>query len=188
MDCLEIFKFYICSEGAGATVIAVRFEQIIPEEFREGLIRLYLLTESRKIARDIRHDFQETTKTWNHKVKFEIVTHLAGGTMESGVETSDPIYVLVNDGSKASDKPIEPQAPRRALRFHGTYSAKTSPGVIGSKKGGGSGDIIFAKHAERKEVEARDFEGAIERKWEPLMEQRFQEAFDAAAVASGYEI
>lgn len=166
----------------GVLMVGIQFDAILPEQFRSGTVRLYLLTEARKIARDLRKDFEATVQTWNRKPEFETIVSLAGGSMTVGCETDDEIYGYVNYGTQTHFVfPVR----KKALKFPGVYYAKSTPGVLGASQGGGGG-AEFAKYAWVRGIEPRDFEGTIKNKWEDEFERRFQEALEVAADRTGY--
>lgn len=161
----------------------VKAKQIKPARLKEKEMRLELLNELRKVAKDIRKDFEKTTSTWKHKPKFEEVISLAGGGPSVLVGTDDEIYRYVNEGTK---KHIIKPKKAKILRFPGTYSAKTRPGVIGSSAGGPSGDDVFAHAVMHPGTKARNFEKAISDKWDKTYKRRMEEAMKRAVEKSGH--
>lgn len=111
-------------------------------------------------ARGARVDFNVTTKTWETRPDF-VIEKVKDGR---AVYTTNTIYKFVNDGTKPHTI-----APRngKALVFPGPgFKPKTTPGVIGSKKGArGKGQIITPKPVQHPGTAPRGFREAIAKKW-----------------------
>lgn len=150
-------------------------------EFKR-VVRNALRTEGRKI----RKEFEETTKTWDHKVEFREHTHLAvkDRVMSVEVETDDLIYHFVSGGTKPH--PIEPKKKGGVLVFRAGYKAKTTPRIIGSGSGGSFGGTVFAKRIPRHPgTTAREFPRMIRRKRMPKFYKAMLTAWTKAVRATG---
>lgn len=166
-------------------MVAIVTKTIKPSRLKEKEMRLELLNALRKAAKDIRKDFDLTVKTWEHKPEFQEVISLGGNSPSVLVGTDDEIYRYVDEGTKAHI--IRPKKAKR-LRFQGTYTAKTSPGVIGSSSGGSSGDVIYSTGVHHPGTKARKFSQAIEKKWAKAFKGRMEDAMQRARKKSGHAI
>lgn len=123
-------------------------------------------------AKNIQIDFGVTTQTWSHTPSFTIDTP---DPYTREIATSDPIYAMVNDGTR----PHPIHASGRVLVFKGGFRAKTLPRSIGSGGGGASGPSVFTKTVNHPGTAARDFDTTIAQKWDALLGPIFQRAIDA---------
>lgn len=164
---------------------AAVFKQIKPTRLREQAMRLALLNEMNAVAREMKKDFEKTTETWEHKPKFESLVSQAKGQLTVLAGSDDPIYRYVSEGTR-------PHLifPRRAkaLHFFGTYTAKTVPGVLGSRSGGPGGDEVFSKYVAHPGTEPRHFDQIVERIWRKKFKDRMESAMKKARHASGHAI
>lgn len=162
-------------------------KSIKPAKLRDDKMRLELLTAMNEIGEGVKKDFERTTKTWNHKVKFVIVKAIPTnlGRVEILVGTDDPIYRYVNEGTK--EHIILPKKATR-LRFKGTYTAKTQPGVIDARPGGSSGEDVFSMGVIHPGNKARNFDDAIAKHWQIRMKRRMEESMRRAVQVSGHAI
>jgi hypothetical protein len=134
---------------------------------------------------DVKDDFEKTTETWEHRVRF--VEHLQVGpnVIESSVLTDDEIYGYVDRGTRPH---LILPVRAKALRFQSGYKAKTVPNVIGSQAGGPFGDDVFSLGVRHPGTEPRNFDRNIYDKWKPIFKQRMLAAMKVAAKVSGHEI
>lgn len=168
--------------------VNVQFTPILPEPFREGTIRLYLLNEIRKINVEIKKDFGRTVATWKKKPKFESYSpSLAGGVIQIGVFTEDENYARISEGVEGGIRELDPN--KKAFALPAVYAPKTIPGVIDAVHGGESGVSFVGKRVlEWDGIRAREFDVLIKELWEDKLPDRLQEAFDNAAIKSGHSI
>ncbi|MFA5323890.1 MAG: hypothetical protein WC373_14560 [Smithella sp.] len=173
---------------AGSGVV---IKQIKPAKLKEDALRLELLNSMKTFGTMMKKEFEKTTKTWKHKPKFEILRALSSnlGKVEVTVETNDEIYGYVNNGTKQHI--IEPKKPGGKLSFMwggpGSYSPKTSPGVIGSQKGGMSGgEKTVRAWVIHPGTEARNFDEMIAKLMQPRFKAQMQDAMKRAAAKSGH--
>lgn len=154
----------------------MRVELIIPKSTpfdANGFDRL-IKAKQAAFAQTVRRDFEATTRTWDRDVKFYI-EYTADGI---AVGTDDKIYALVEAGSPMHDIPTK-TAPM--LIFPANYKAKTSPGVIGSSRGGKYGKIRKAKIIyNHPGFQARRFVDAIRIKNDPKFFSDADEALSRA--------
>lgn len=167
-------------------MISVSFEAIVPAPFTEGVLRLYILNEARKIITQIKKDFARTVKTWETKPKFEQDLGFTTKELRVGVFTEDKNYERVSEGTDA-----KPRVARKgkALTIL-LYDAKSPPGQIDAQPGGAHAEpIIFRKYAlNAGKIRPRKFDELVYDIWEDKMAEQFQAAFDAAALKTGYAI
>lgn len=113
---------------------------------------------NRRIAEQIRRDFERTTRTWSRKVKFFVTKKKDGNGIVWFAGTDDVIYGYVTLGTvphaiRAKNAPY--------LRFQTNYTAKTMPNVLGSKQGGVSGGFVQTVEVKHPGTEARNFHTII---------------------------
>lgn len=112
----------------------------------------------------IRKDFESTVSTWNKKPQWQpsSTTPVERGH-HAIAETSvvDDVYGWVERGTEPH---IIVPVRARALRFPGTFTAKTVPGVIGSGPGYSGPPIIYSKGVLHPGIKPRDFESKIAEK------------------------
>ncbi|MDI9548188.1 MAG: hypothetical protein QM346_11390, partial [Chloroflexota bacterium] len=92
-------------------------------------------------------------------------------------------YRYVAEGTKPHA--IRPKRARM-LAFPGTYRAKTTPGVIGSQAGGGSGETRYASAVAHPGTQAREFHKLIAKKRQSSFKREMEEAMREAARKSGH--
>lgn len=130
-------------------------------------------------------DFEQTTATWEHPVRFTQNIEVGPNKIEATVTTEDQIYTWVDKGTEDH---YVPKVPGPILRFQVGYKAKSMPNVIGSTAGGAFGNFAFSKGHWVKGIEPRNFDETIRKKWEPIFKQRMNAAMKVAAKASGHAI
>jgi len=159
---------------------AIKPKPFKPEAFQRNVIKT--MTD---VGAGFKHDFDATTKTWNRKVPFDTVLETNKIQASVTVSTGDDIYRFVNDGTK----PHEIRAKNaRVLSFRGGYTAKTSPGVIGSGGGGASGSMMHAKSVHHPGTKARNFDEAILRKWKTKLAKELGITMRKFSEESGHAI
>jgi hypothetical protein len=162
---------------------------IEPEKLKDDKIRLALLSELSSIGTDIRKDFLLTTKTWKHQPKFRFVKGLKKGKSELLVYTDDEIYYYVDKGTKPHliwAGIYTGKSDKKALKFPGTFSAKTIPGVLGSFQGSSGGEPVYTPYVEHPGTKPRGFEDMISVKWADTFAFRMDHAMERAAEESGH--
>jgi len=115
------------------------------------------------LAQDVKIDFGVTTQTWGERPEFTIESH--PGIRE--VYTEDDIYGYLNRGT----------AVRYAVMSH-DFTPKTRTGFIGSNQGSGGKLFVSRKHP-MPGITAREFDKAIQEKWDRLAPQVVQRMIDA---------
>lgn len=167
------------------------FKTIKPERLKDDKMRLTLLNAVRKAARDIRKDFEKTTRTWEHKPKFEEVVSLTGPGPVALVGTDDKLYRWVDEGTKPHEiwaGAYTGRSQHRHLAFREGFEPKTIPRVIDSRQGGTWGPYRYAPMVHHPGTEARQFDKTIAETWESKFKRRMEQAMSEAAKDSGHAI
>lgn len=170
---------------AGAIVGKV----IKPARLKEDALRLQLLNAMRKAGTQIKHDFQATTETWKHKVKFEQVISLTLPGPFVIIETDDEIYGYVNDGTEPHEiwaGAYTGKSDKTVLAFSSQFVPKTQPGIIGSNPGFVGERDTFVPMVNHPGTEACNFDKIIQKDWEPKFKRLMEGAMRDAARASGH--
>lgn len=168
--------------------IMIKFSTIIPKPLNAAGIKLALIEGMRDIGVEIRENFEDTTRTWDHQPRFDPPTGVPTvGTDEIKVETStsDKIYTYVSEGTRSH--PIFPKNAK-ALAFPGNFIPKTHPGIIGSGVGFSSQVDQFRNWVAHPGVEARKFDQEIKTKQEKNFIRIMQNAIKIARKSSGHAI
>ncbi len=124
-----------------------------PRAFQSSIAR----NEFRKAAEELRSamldDFERTTATWEHKVKWESKVEVGAsvGGIKVAVFTTDPIYKFIDKGTRV-----------RYAVMSKDFKAKTEPNVILSTPGKGRRLFVSKKHP-RPGIKARNFTKIIKR-------------------------
>ncbi len=167
------------------------FKAIKPARLKQDAVRLHLLNEMKKYGTKIKDDFESTTSNWNgEKPKWEVLVSLKDGTTVA-VSSNGPTkgvkkWEWMDKGTKPHT--IKPKRANGRLAFPGTFTAKTTPGVIGSKPGGSSGPLVIARAVKHPGTKARKIEAAIQRKHQPRFKKAMEQAMSDAAKKSGHSI
>jgi len=141
-----------------------------------------------EISRGILKDFQETTKTWAKKPKFDMLYDLKGGPTVL-IGTDDEIYRYVDEGTKPH--PIfagiyTGKSDKMVLAFPSIFKPKTTPNVIGSGPGFKGGDTVLRPYVNHPGTKPRNFSDNIRKKWEKPYKRRMERAMKDAARKSGH--
>ena len=169
----------------------ILIKEIKPSRLKVDALRLELLNEMRKVATDVKKDYEKTTKTWKHKPKFEVNVSLKPPGPTLIVETDDEIYGYVDKGTKPHlifAGIYTGKSNKKALAFPSKFSAKTRPGVIGSSAGSSGGPTVIRPYVQHPGTKARGFEEAIEKIWKTKYKRRMERAMAKAAKASGHAL
>lgn len=166
-------------------MVALVVKQIKPKKLKDKVFREFTEKAMAGIGKGMKSDFEKTTATWNTDVTFEVIESAGKDKIEVLAGTDNEIYGFVDKGTKAH-RIVPKRAP--ALRFQGTYKAKTTPGVLSSKSGGSSGDVIYSQGVNHPGTKARNFSQAIEKKWQPKLKREIEKALREARKKSGHEI
>lgn len=144
-------------------------------------VRLELLNALRKEGRLVRRELQKATRTWNHKVTFDMKVSLAKGDRYVQVSTDDQIFAWVNDGTRSHMMgPILP-VNKKALKIPSGSILKTTPHKLSSRKGRQVGPYFIRKRTRRflhPGTEGRFFTQVVVDRIERT--NRFQKGLDVA--------
>ena len=159
-----------------------------PKKLNEATFRLELLNAMRAVGKEIKKDFEATTQTWEeeNKPEFGMIISLSGGgpSLVVDVEGNGEIYGYVNNGTRPH---LIPGGGPGVLKISEGYRAKTMPGVIGSRAGGGGNRFIIRKtQVKHPGTEPRHFDKTIAKKWQKPFKKAMEEALKRAAKASGH--
>ena len=164
----------------------VIFKAIQPKAFKPQVFEEELTRAMRSVEAGIKKDYEAGVKDWDTKVEFNSQTTVnPGGGVSVSVDTDNEIYGFVHEGT--GPHIIKPKKAKR-LRFQGTYTAKTVPGVIQSRSGGPSGEVRFAGIVQHPGIKGRFFSKPIKKKWGPFMSRQVERALAKATKASGHGI
>lgn len=167
---------------------AIVIKPIKPERLRVEAIKQVIEAEANLIANDMLLDFELTTWTWKHQPKFQKIVQVGPDDIEILVGTDDQIYQYLDDGTRKNYPIPKNPATSKTLRFQGTYTAKTVPGVISAKSGGASGPFTYRKQVIHPGIKARKFSKTIAKTWDKKMVKRVDKALQRAIKASGHAI
>lgn len=154
-----------------------KFKSIIPSKFKLTAMKTAIKAVSGDVGGEIKKDFEKTTRTWEHNVNFRVESS-GVFSMTVKIYTTDQIYFWVNDGTNY-------RFIAGPVMVTTGFKPKTRPGVIDSFSGS-KGIPIYARNVEHPGSEARKFDEAIAKKWEPKLQVELQLALDAGAIASGH--
>jgi len=157
---------------------------IKPGKFNDKVFYREFEIAAKQTGKDIKKDFEKTVKTWDRKVKFEMLVSIGPNSIDVLVGTDDEIYQYVDFGTK--EHIIMPKKPGGVLAFKSKYKPKTIPNLIGSRSGGSSGDTVFAKWVIHPGTQARNFSKVIAKKWERIYKRRIEKALSIANKKSGH--
>ncbi|HCB12254.1 MAG TPA: hypothetical protein DEP36_01595, partial [Gammaproteobacteria bacterium] len=160
----------------------VRVKVVKPQKLKVKEMRLELLNALRSSAKDTEREYKKTVATWKHEVKFETIIAIGKTKAEFLVGTDDEIFRYVDEGTKPHIiRPVK----AKALRFFSNFSAKTTPGIIGSSQGGSSGDLVFSQGVSHPGTKARNFSKVINSKGKKAFYSKMRAAMKRAAEKSG---
>lgn len=161
------------------------FKPIRPKKLKIDAFRLEFLTAMHEIEREVLKEFKKTTETWDHQPEWETAISLVGGPSVL-VGTDDEIYRWVNDGVPEHD--IVPKKAGGVLAFKRGYKAKTSVGVIASRRGGKFGKRVVREYVTHPGIEARNFDKVIKKAYEKRFKKRIEKAMKIAVQKSGHGV
>lgn len=172
--------------------MAITVKQIKPKKLNTPAMQKAIAAEMKAFGKDMKKEFEKTTRTWEHKVVFERLEEISPdlGKVEVAVLTDDEIYRYVDEGTKGPYKIPKFVTPGKRLAFRtGKYGAKTSPGVISSSAGSQpSGPWTRPQQVTHPGIKAREFDKTIQAYMEPRFRRRMETAMKKAAAASGHKI
>lgn len=167
------------------------WKEVKPQRLRDKRVRLTFLNAMRKTGTAIRKDFERTTRTWEHKPKFDTLVSLTGPGPVLMVGTDDQVYRYVNDGTRPHlimAGIYTGKSEKKALAFQGTYTAKTVPGVLDAREGGGSGDTVLRAWVHHPGTEPRHFDEQIQGMWEAKFKRLMEDVLSQIPKETGHAI
>ena len=85
-------------------MIKIFFDAVISPPFNEGIVRLQILNEARKIATEMKRDFERTVSTWETKPKFSTDVGFSRDLLSVETGTDDENYRRVSEGVERKPK------------------------------------------------------------------------------------
>ena len=137
---------------------------IKPQKMKIDEVRLELLNALRAEAKDTIAEYKKTVATWRNPPEFTEAISLAGGDASVLVTPDGPHRKQFEYVDLGTVPHIIRPVRATILRFRTGYSAKTSPGVIGSTGGGASGDVVYRPQVFHPGTEARRFSEIIQQR------------------------
>lgn len=155
-----------------------------PRRLNVGAIRQTVMEFMNQAAEEMHKDFVATQETWNHQVSFDVKvdgpSNLAG-VFSVNVSTEDNQYKLVDSG--APPHVILP-VNANALRFPGTFSPKTVPGVLKANPGFSGPPMKVRDVVLHPGFEARNFDETVAASFKPKFEKNAEKLMKAIRKAS----
>jgi hypothetical protein len=176
----------------------IKFRASFPGQLNIDQARQESLNELRKVGREMRKDFQKTTKTWKRRPDFEIKVGLTRRTSEGSVAvtTDNIIYNYVNwgTGQNAGKGPRYPiwagaytgKSKAKMLKFPRNFKPKTKYKTLDSFQGGKFGPMVYTPMVMHPGVKPRRFDLAIKDKWEKPFVDRLQQAINRGMRKARY--
>jgi hypothetical protein len=159
---------------------------INPSKFNSNVFMDEFTAEANSISADILLDFELTTATWKHKVKFERLVQIGPAEIVILVGTDDTIYGYVTKGTKKHIIKPRPENKRGLLFFNRPFVPKTKPGKMVASVGYIGPDLATARQVKHPGNEARKFDEQIQKKWRPIFKKRVEAAIKRAVKKSNY--
>jgi hypothetical protein len=140
------------------------FRAIVPKGkiVDDGALQAAILAAINDTTKTMVYDFDATVRTWENKPDFyQVDAEVTGGMAQGAAGTDDDIYGYVARGTKPHGEDANSAS---IMVFASGYTAKTTPGTLGSKAGGVSDEKVYATHVNHPGIQARGFEDAIAKK------------------------
>lgn len=139
--------------------------------FQSSIFRDEVRREADAVRKDMLDDFNRTTATWQHKVRFtsKVQASAGAGGVRIEVSTKDPIYGYIDQGTRVRYATMSPD-----------FSPKTQPDVILSVPGKGR-RLFVNKKRPRPGIKARNFSKIIAKSYFKEFRRRMQNALDRFA-------
>lgn len=155
----------------------VRLKAIKPKPFEAQVIRLAIIREESKIAKDVEKDFIKTTKKWKKKPVWIRDVKWTESQIVIFVGTENEIYGYIDKGTK---KHIIRPKKAEVLRFRGSsYSGRGRPRAS---------DYVYTKFVMHPGFKGYGHSKRIAKKWQPLTVARLDAALARAAKKSGHHV
>lgn len=152
-----------------------------PAKFNGAGLTGELVAGVEKLAKDIKKDLQDTTKTWNHQPNFTVDVTSTPKKIEIDATTDDPVYTYIDKGTRV----------RHALMSR-DFQAKTQPasgGVthLSSRRGRGR-VLVVSRNIVRPGIKARGFIKAILQSRQRGLTQRMEKHLADGVKKSGHKL
>jgi hypothetical protein len=121
---------------------------------------------AQRVGREMLRRFRRTVQGWRRRPRFDIEVDSTPNSVTVLGGTDDKIYGYVDRGTRAHT--IQPRGAGYPLRFQSAYTAKTTPGVLGSGQGGPSGPFVAAYRVRHPGTKARRFSELILKEVRPM--------------------
>lgn len=155
-------------------MVSLGIKAIVPtSQYNAKNFRKDMLRRAGNIRKQVKRDFEKTTKNWKTEVKFLVSFKRAKGAYILSAFTDNEIYGYVNDGTEPHKIPVK-NAPFLVFTTGGT--AKTSLGQLKSGKGSRGNNFVSVKEVDHPGTEARKFDEIIAKRFK---ERWVKEANDA---------
>lgn len=161
---------------------------IHPAAFKSSVFR----EDTNKVLMDVAggmlKDYNRTVQTWKKKPKFETKTDTGvgtGGKASITVETTDPVYGYVDQGTK---KHVIRPKRKRALIFNSKFKPKTGPMSLQSGPGLSAPPVVGARVVHHPGTKPRNFNKRIKQKWEPEYKRQMKNALARATRRCGHSV
>lgn len=140
-----------------------RFDAVIPQlNYNPKVLQRELDKAYKRLASQMRRDFEKTVSTWKKKPKFKI-KKVRGSSISYTVSTGNAIYGYVTLGTVPHI--IRPKRAKM-LRFYTGGSPKTTPNILKSGPGTAGTNLRFAKLVKHPGTEARNFHIIIAKRFQ----------------------
>lgn len=166
----------------------IKLTPITPRPLNVDAMKLELIRAMRDVGEEIREQFEDTTRTWNHKPQWNppvLVPRVGTDFITVESTTTDRIYGYVSEGTKSH--PIFPRNAK-ALAFPGAFIPKTFPGIIGSNPGMSGPVDQFRNWVAHPGVEARKFDKEIADRQKNNFKISMTNAMKLVSRASGHRL
>ena len=176
-------------------------KQIKPKRFKDKEFNRIFRNRLRRVGQTlIREDFSQTVKTWDHKVKFDLHTHLTARTPSPSIEidTKDEVWNWLDQGTGLWGPKKKKyliwagiytgKSNKKALAFPSVFVAKTKVGSLSSGSGMSGGDKVVRPYVEHPGIEPRGWNEMIVKKRKGWFKKQMQEGLHEANMAGGHRI
>lgn len=158
---------------------------INPNKFKSAEFEREIARALESVANDIMLDFELTTATWKHDVKFTKLLQVGPAEASALVGTDDEIYRYVDKGTRPHK--IFPRRAK-ALRFWSIFIPKSQPNTLTSGYGMIGGEQVYRKYVKHPGTKARNFTKTITKMWQRKFKTRMERAITQAVKACGHAI
>lgn len=141
-------------------------------------IKKTMANATKETDRELLRRYRRSTASWSHKPVFEVLTDSTDTTMTLIGGTDDPIWNMLDRGTKRHIIRPRPENKSGVLAFQwggpGSYRAKTRPNSLDSGPGGASGERVFRRYVRHPGTKPRQWSKIIKREMDVLAVQIMQ--------------